>query len=292
MSIIGDLYYGALNRIATRKEQKHIHQVIRSFIADDSLGNSDEISQIKTYYKNGGTSPFPYNLEEQEKSKKTEILYEGLPYVMHNSRKLFFPKTFGEDRIDRLYRGLIIEQDQNCPHCYTQNHFDVPENGILIDVGCADAMFSLDHIELVQKLILFETNEYWIEALEKTFEPWKHKVQIVNAFVSDSNSQTTVALSKFILEDDLDNNFYLKIDVEGAERQVLRGALDFLNSAKNIQVAIATYHYNNDNEDLTKLLGDLNFETSNTEGYILFYYDKAIKSPYLRRCILQAVKKE
>ena len=110
MSIIGDLYYGALNRMATRKEQKHIHQVIKAFVADDSVGNSDEINQIKTYYRNGGTSPFPYGLETKYTHLNALVLHDdnrSLPYILHNGNKLYFPRNFDRERIKFRARRLL-----------------------------------------------------------------------------------------------------------------------------------------------------------------------------------------
>jgi len=48
----------------------------------------------------------------------------------------------------------------------------------------------LNAIEKVSKIILFETNVNWVEALNATFEPWKDKVTIVNKFVGNINNST------------------------------------------------------------------------------------------------------
>lgn len=293
MSKAGDLYYGLLNRISAKKEQKFIKQVINDFVNDDAMAEIPEIEKLKSYYKKGGMSPFPYSLEENYSNLKATIEFDAdkqLRYIIHNGKKLFFPKNFDNVKIARLYWGLIVEQDKKSPHCYNQNGFDITHEDILIDVGCADAMYSLDQIEKVDRLILFETNEYWIEALNATFEPWKEKVEIVNAFVSDKTSAKSITLDDFFKEKMNGKKIFLKMDVEGSEMSVLNGAKSLLTSNNHIRIAVASYHHQKDFQELSERLRQSNYSAKNTDGYILFYYDRNIASPYLRRCIIQAEK--
>jgi hypothetical protein len=291
MSKAGDLYYGILNRISAKKERKFIKQVINDFVNDNNMAEIPEILNLKSYYKKGGISPFPYALEDKYSSLKAAIKFDSdkqLKYIVHSGKKLFFPRNFDNTKISRLYWGLIVEQDIKSPHCYNQNGFDITHEDVLIDVGCADAMYSLDQIEKVDRLILFETNEYWIEALKATFEPWKKKVEIVNAFVSDKTSSNHITLDDFFKESVDGKKIFLKMDVEGSEMSVLNGAKSLLTSNNHIRIAVASYHHQKDFEELSERLKQSNFTTKSTDGYILFYYDRNIKSPFLRRCIIQA----
>jgi len=293
MSRAGDIYYGILNRINAKKEQKFIQQVIHNFVNDSANTEIPEIDELKSFYKKGGTSPFPYHLEEKYTNLDAPIVFDNekqLKYILHNGKKLFFPRNFNNTKISRLYWGLIIEQDLESPHCYNQNGFDIVKEDILIDVGCADAMYSLDQIEKINRLILFETNEFWIEALNATFEPWREKVEIVNAFVSDKTDEKHITLDDFFKGEVVNKTIFLKMDVEGSEMSVLNGAKALLESDNQIRIAIASYHHQEDFEELSKRLQLINYTTKSTDGYILFYYDKEIKSPYLRRCIIQAEK--
>jgi len=287
MSIAGELYYHVKNYINSHQESKSINKIISNFINDKSISIKN-IANLKSYYKNGGRSPFPYSIEKEFNVNDVIILYDDLPYILHNNRKLFFPRNFNATKIQKLYIGLNVEQHKDCPHCYTQNGFSIQKGTTLLDIGCADGMFSLDNIENVEQLILFETRESWIEALKKTFEPWKEKVEIVNAFVSDNNSKKNVTIDSCSFKKS--DHFFLKIDVEGAEEKVLSGASRFLTNQESIQIAIATYHYANDYINIESILSQYNFETTPTDGYILFYYDTTITSPFLRRCILQGRK--
>ena len=287
MSLLGELYYRSKNFIDSKKESKSIDKIITTFINDKSV-DIDGIDEIKSYYQNGGKSPFPYSLEKLFNKDEIIILHDELPYVLHNKNKLYFPKNFSENKIRKLYLGLIVEQHIKSPHCYTQNNFPVPKGSTLVDIGCADGMFSLDQIDNIDQLVLFETREYWIEALNKTFKPWSNKVDIVNAYVSDVNDENNITLDSYSFKKS--DHFYLKIDVEGAEARVLAGAEKFLKEQKSIQIAIATYHFENDFKMIETTLSKYSFDTRPTDGYILFYYDSSIKSPFLRHCILQGEK--
>ena len=47
-----------------------------------------------------------------------------------------------------------------------------------MDAGCAEGYTSLEVVEEVDHLYLFECDEAWIEALEATFALWREKVTI------------------------------------------------------------------------------------------------------------------
>ncbi len=76
---------------------------------------------------------------------------------------------------------------------------NVKDNDILSDIGAAEGNFSLSVIDKVQHVYLFETDNDWIEALEKTFEPWKEKVSIIHKFVGNKDTDTCITLDSFFL---------------------------------------------------------------------------------------------
>jgi hypothetical protein len=79
------------------------------------------------------------------------------------------------------------------------------------------------------------------------------------------------------------------MDVEGYEQQVLNGMLKTLHSDNlDMKLSIATYHNQLDFEQFKLFFENRRFVTQSTQGYILFYYDKTITAPYLRKCILQS----
>jgi hypothetical protein len=59
---------------------------------------------------------------------------------------------------------------------------------------------------------------------------------------------------------------------------------------KPFKIALCTYHKNNDEKDFTLLLKDYGFSITPSRGYMINYYDKKLKAPYLRRGLIKAVR--
>ena len=158
----------------------------------------------------------------------------------------------------------------------------------MVDVGAAEGNFSLSVVEKADRIFLFETDKQWIEALEATFAPWKEKVTIVNKFVGDQTTGKFIRLDDFFK--DLSGNYFLKVDVEGAESELIQGAENLFTMAKNIKAVICTYHKQNDQYEIDNLLKKRDFTTHFSDGFMLFYYDKKIGPPYFRKGLVRAEK--
>ncbi|MEI6137696.1 MAG: FkbM family methyltransferase, partial [Mariniphaga sp.] len=167
--------------------------------------------------------------------------------------------------------------------------FKIEDGEVLVDIGVAEGNFALEAVEKASRIIMFETDVEWIEALNATFEPWKDKVLIVNKFVSDITNYSNTTLDDFIGPEE--KITFLKIDVDGAESRLMKGCKRILAEQKPLKLAICTYHKQNDAEEFKSLLIRNGFETTHSDGFILFYYDKKMKAPYLRRGLIRATKK-
>jgi hypothetical protein len=212
----------------------------------------------------------------------------GLLYVLHDNKRLYFKRSLSKNDVQAIYYGLQIEQDLRSPHLYLTSDFNIDQGEVMADVGSAEGILALSAIEKVKKVYLFEVNPEWIEALDATFKPWKEKVSIINKFVSNKNDDTHVTLdSIFYEENPLD---FIKIDVDGAEKDLLDGADNLLKNRKNLKIALCTYHKQNDAEEFEKLLQEKGFQTEFSKGFMLFYKDKNIAPPYFRRGLIRATK--
>ena len=220
--------------------------------------------------RHGLTSyPAPYMLKY--KRMAVDMMWDEsrqLYYCLHNGRKLFFTSEFDRERIIRLYRSLVTEQDANSAHRYITNSESM--RGVtLLDVGSAEGIFSLDHIDLVDHVFLFEAEPYWIKALGATFEPWKHKVTIVKKYVGSKDGDGFVTIDEF-LKDKKFEKLFIKMDIEGAEYDALQGARETLKRHSPVGVSVCTYHRLGDPDKFQALLESHHFTTEFSEGYLFW----------------------
>ena len=204
-----------------------------------------------------------------------------------NNKKIYFKKNWSKSRIQKAFNQLLIEQDENSPHRYLTEDFDVDKNTVVADIGCAEANFSLDIVDRVKHIYLFETNNVWDQPLKSTFQKFKNKVTIVNKKFSNKDTSNTVNGVKFL--NDKGVNF-IKIDVDGYEDEVMTNIEEMIKKTNNMKIALCTYHAQDDYNKYSKKLRSLGFEITHSKGYMIFYWDKNLKYPYLRRGLIRAKK--
>ena len=203
----------------------------------------------------------------------------GLPYVFHNGRKLYFKRdmlAFTEV----AYRGLLIEQDKRSAHRYVDSYEEL-KGKTLLDIGAAEAIFTLDTIEYMDHAYLFECDESWIEALEDTFAPYKEKITIVRKYVSDVDDEDNITLDTFFRDEGKSiDNLFLKMNIEGYERIALEGAVHILEHGRQIGGSVCIYHLHDDKKVIESELKKFNLKTSIQPGYL--YFEKEMRSAIIR----------
>lgn len=250
-----------------------------------------EQKEVLQYLENNVVRIFPYPFHDNYSPDKIEVFFDrekDMRYIMQGGKRLYFKKRWSGKKIQRAYCDLIREQDDNSPHRYLTDSFTVDKDDVLVDIGAAEGNFSLAVIENVNKVYIFEYDPEWIEALKATFEPWPGKVEIINKYVSDTDDESHIRFDTFF-ENHKDVSF-LKIDVDGAESVVLNSCDKVFKSQKSFKIALCTYHKNNDEKEFTLLLRSLGFSITPSKGYMINYYDKKMKAPYLRRGLIRAVR--
>jgi hypothetical protein len=252
---------------------------------------NDDHREVLEYLSNNEVRIFPYPFHNDYSAEQIEVKFDsekGLRYVMQEGKRLYFKKRWGAKRIKKAYSDLMREQDVKSPHRYLAGSFQAAENDILADIGAAEGNFSLSVVDKVKKIYLFEYDREWIDALHATFEPWQDKVEIIAKFVSGNNDESHIRFDTFIANH-RDVNF-LKIDVDGAESEVLGSCKELFSSEGPLKIALCTYHKNNDEKDFITLLEDYGFMVTPSKGYMINYYDKKMKAPYLRRGLIRGVR--
>lgn len=256
-----------------------------------SQSEDSEIKEIVKYLDNHPLGNFNYLFVENYKKSKIFIGKEkGLYYTIHNGKKLFFSKDYDtEEKARQYYCSLIIEQDVNSPHRYLTESFRVPDGAVVIDVGAAEGIFSLDIIDKARKIYMFEPEKNWMEALKYTFEMYLDKVIIINEYVSNYMDIDTTTLDNSIKENKID---FIKMDIEGEEYYALQGAKKLLERSPNVKCDICTYHQEFAYEAIKNELEKMGFCTEYSKGYMWYVeHFNIMRPPVLRRGLIRAEKK-
>lgn len=237
-------------------------------------------------------SMFPY-LRVKETTPVESGKNHGLPFVVHEGKKLFFPKSWTLPLAESEYRGLVEEEGllgtghlQKSPHCYITDSFKVDNGDVLLDVGSAEGLFALDNIDVASKVYIFESLRCWRKPLNATFQPFGEKVTIVNKYVGRMVSRKTTTLSEVLGNGKEDVTYFIKMDIEGAEREVLCASEEFLCSHR-VKVACAAYHRQDDANYLKSLLEKMGFAVQFSDGYMLPLINDFIY-PYFRHGMIHA----
>jgi hypothetical protein len=262
---------------------RHFRVITRSkltFIFGFILPKTEENKVFAFMGKHGLTSyPYSYMLEYQKqdiKVERNEAL--NLPYVNHHGNKLYFPEFYSDKKVKKEYRALITEQDIRSAHRYVRSYSELMGR-VLVDVGAAEGIFSLDTIELTKRVILVECLEHWQKPLRATFAKWLDKVTFVKKFVGNKSGGNFATIDE-ILADVKKENLFIKMDIEGAERMALEGAKQTLMTGRNIQLAVCTYHRINDPEYMATLLSGYGYSFEFSDG--LMYWNKRVSKGVIR----------
>ena len=157
------------------------------------------------------------------------------------------------------YRGLLIEQDKRSAHRYVDSYEEL-KGKTLLDIGAAEAIFTLDTIEYIDHAYLFECDESWIKALEATFAPYKEKITIVRKYVSDVDEEDNITLDTFF--------------------RALEGAVHILEHGRQVGGSVCIYHLHDDKKVIESELKKFNLKTSIQPGYL--YFEKEMRSAIIR----------
>jgi hypothetical protein len=295
------LPYGILMLI---KKKKKLHSSIeeKQYAIESyfrNLSSEDEnISFVEYFFKNNSFSAFPYGFVKKYLALEV-IVYDdnicGMKYILHKNKKLYFPEDWTRTKIREYYNGLLIEQDKKSPHCYVTSSFHVEKNDVLLDIGAAEGIFALTYIDTPQLIYLIECDKNWIKPLEKTFEPYKSKVVIINKRVSDKDDKYSITCDSIInsISGMLDPmccwGYFIKADVEGAEIDCIKGAENSIVSCDNMRIVVCTYHKKNDAIDLEKQLESYGVKTHFSDGLMIF--DKDPPDVCLRKGVIRGIKR-
>ncbi len=257
-------------------------------------GSNEEMREVLDTIKEHGFVD-AYNQKFVEKYRGIrnleDVHYDGqadMHFVYWKGKRMYYPHSHSKEQVAVEVNFVNLEQDEESPHRYLEGAFQVEEGDIVIDAGVAEGNFALEIIEKAKKVYLIECEHEWVEALEKTFEPWKEKVVIIEKMLGESNDDKHASIDRFVEEGEVN---FIKMDVEGAELEALRGASNILRNSEKVKCAICAYHRKNAEKDIKSLFEKLGYFTNTTKGYMFFKEDMdSWIDGELRRGVVRAVK--
>ena len=270
---------------SSHNRNKYRKQIIKYC---ESLPDDEEKKEVAEYLRNNKLTEYPYHFPEKYVDIEVEakIDADGYPYLYHEGKKLYGKKSMGKNKFVHYYKCICAEQDPESPHCYFTCKKRLPdESDIVADLGVAEGNFSLEIIDKVKKIYLFEADEEWIEPLKRTFEPWKDKVVIINKFVSNKTDENNIQLDDFFKENE--KATVIKADIEGSEMDMLDGAKESLNYVKKL--FICAYHRKDDEKLIGEFMEKYNCDKQINSRYMIFLWEHPyckMEFPFLRRGLM------
>lgn len=286
-------------RIANLQEElfltkREIVKLYFDFHKEDANTYIDELAYLRDA---SNLDAFPYPQIKRIDNPITGFDHKlKLPFVVHNNNRLYFPKDWSPESASNAYRNYIERENllgggytEKAPHQYVTDSFHVEKDDIIVDAGCAEALFALDSIEKAKHVYLLEADTIWLKPLQTTFAPYKNKVTIIPKILSGEISENSITLNS-LFNKYSNESFFIKMDIEGAEESVIQGSKDFLTSQNKIKLACCTYHKAHHAKKISSLLKEMGYNCEFSDGYMLFPWDKNQQPPYFRKGLIRATR--
>jgi hypothetical protein len=268
----------------------HARLMKKKIISTLEANSDKEISQIAEYLKSNPITVFPYEYIKKYKHSETKVYRDnenGLLYASDTNGKIYLKRKYKKIfRAKRYYSNILAEQDFASPHRYTSDGFSPEKDCIIMDIGGAEGYFSLQYINSAKKIYIFECDDGWNEALRNTFADYADRVEIIPKMVADYTDESHISIDDFVRNKKLENEkLFIKIDAEGSERDILKGAEKTIAANTDIMMSVCLYHEATNEREFSEIFKG--FKTEFSEGYMLYYYDFDFAEPYIRRGVMR-----
>lgn len=213
-----------------------------------------------------------YKIETKTKlfPKKTKKINDNLSIVSILKHEIYWPNNVSDSDLPWLYHEIFDSYESN-PSSYNHPNICYQDADWVIDAGCCEGYFSLFVYDNNKTCSVFalEPLKEMKESLLRTFktkieqnkfnliskalgkEPGKAKFSCDDNHLCDSsitNNNNTqsyeveiTSLDILIKENNLTENGIIKMDIEGAEMDALKGGCNIMKKYKPM-MAIAVYH--------------------------------------------------
>lgn len=234
----------------------------------NELDNPEIIEVIEYIDRERDLQLLNYDFVDEYTAIKRDVFFDNscsMSYVIHKDKRMYFPREWDEQKITDYYNSVVMEQDCRSPHSYFSKGYVVEAGDIVVDVGAAEGIFSLDVLDIAKEIYVIEAESYWVEALQQTFKNYPDKVHIVHGFVDSVSEGDRISLDDLLAGKEIN---YIKMDIEGYERAAINGAQKILANADKLTCAICAYHCHGDEEWLKSIFLKLGYKIDTSAGYM------------------------
>ncbi|KKQ32670.1 MAG: Methyltransferase FkbM family [candidate division TM6 bacterium GW2011_GWF2_37_49] len=213
------------------------------------------------------------NIEE-----KVDILDDKFNCITLKPFKIIVPNTtFKPGELAYIYNETFLPSNVN-PHSYETDFIRVKKDDVVIDAGACEGLFSLYSLNSgARSVYMFEPAKQLQLGLAKTFEKEINNgnISLIDKGLSDKigflrfkNDEKYICMAKldncgselvevttlddFVFSNKISNINFIKADIEGAEVDLIKGAIKTLKQFKP-KLSIAVYH-KYENAELIKSL--------------------------------------
>jgi len=173
--------------------------------------------------------------------------------------------------------------------CILGGKYSIPEchvkaGDVVFDVGAHFGFFSYYAVQNgAKEVYAFEPNPYVFEILKKNAELWSERIKPNQLALSSQNGEVvlfipdnilsgwatvlqnrlnnykksvkvkTTTIDEFVKDNEIERVDFIKIDTEGAEREIIKGAKETIREFKP-KMAIAAYHLPDDKKVIPELV--------------------------------------
>lgn len=251
-----------------------------------------DIQDTLEYWRKNPLSYF--NQHEYAGATRDRVFWDiecNMPYIIFKNRRLYYPRSYSGFLCDK--EGLYVlgyreeEQAEGSPHKYLTKEIDFAKGDVVVDAGAMEGDFALEHIDDIGRLYIFECDSEWIKALKMTYKDYMDKVTIIPKMLGDRVDENMTTLKEAIPDGKVD---FIKMDIEGAEVKALQAAEELLQN-NDVKCSICTYHRKDDAACLKKFFERNGYQTSFSNGHMIFYIDPDIFSTLdFRKGVIYAKK--
>lgn len=228
-------------------------------------------------------NPLCKDLDSFKKDISIEFNDQGQFITLENGIQLYLGYNDIEKNLWNIAMS-IREQSGQSSHKYIIDGFlKINENTNIIDIGAETGSFGFTNLDKVKSVRFFESESEWINTLDKTKIQNKlsDRVTIHQEYVNSHSK-----INELYEINDTDN-FYIKIDVEGAEMEVLSGLQELFERDNDIYISCCAYHKDTHENEIIQFLISKGFKIE-LSGYLIPFWD--LRYPYFRRGMIYAKK--